>query len=374
MPRARLLWPLLLLTPLAASAAPPAWNQKSLLSPTTSVAKPILLPGGIADPAGRIGYFSSAGGGIEAVNLQTGEVVWESIEAQLPLLFAGSRLVAQAGIKRNRVRILVFEAQTGECVLESDPVVLPAWVVTGAAPGYSFNARWRLERNQLVLAWEAEATLTTTTRPPAKQQPATKHASGTARIDLDTGLVELGPPKRTTAEPPPQPLKEVEKLAVRWQGTIGPLTSAVVLEESGGGQSLVLRLWDPATGKAAEPKELLRGQRLLVQPTLDGRYLALRDAGTAPDDRGAGRPSRERVWTLFPLGLGRPVRQVPYEAGAQALAVVGARVLYVVSGPIPGAINRPVVPPRTLKAVNLETGKVVWERPVGGKPVLPPVH
>jgi hypothetical protein len=374
MPRARLVLPLLLLTPLGASAAPPGWDLKAFLSPAAPAAKPILLPGGIADPAGRVGYLSSAAGGIEALDLKTGEVLWETVEAQRPLLFSGSRLVAQAGLKRNRVRVLVFEGQTGECVLESDPVVLPAWVVAGTAPGRSFNARWRLERNQVVLAWEAEASYAGTGRPTAEQQAAArKHAAGVARIDLDTGLVELGPAEHAKPEPP-QPAKEVEKMAVRWQGSVGPLACAVVLEESSGGQSLVLRLWDPATGKAAEPKELLRGRRLLVQPTLDGRHLALRDAASGPDEKGVGRPSRDQTWTLFPLDLTGPIRKVPYEAGTQSLAVVGPRVLYAVAGPVPGAINRQVVQPRTLKAVSLETGKIVWERPVAGKPLTPPVN
>jgi hypothetical protein len=364
---------LVLLSPLSAAAA--GLDLKALLSQAAPAPKPILLPGGLADPGGRIGYLSSAVGGIEAIELKTGEVLWESIEAQRPLLLTGSRLIAQAGVKRNRLRILVFDALSGECLLESDPVVLPGWVVTGPAPGRTFNSRWHLDRNQLVLAWEADASYTGTARPtPQKEAAARRHAAGTARIDLDTGLVELGPADKSLAGPLPQAVKEVEKMSVRWQGTLGPLACAVVLEESSGGQSLMLRIWDPASGKALEPRELLRGKRLMVQPTLDGRYLALRDASTAPDERGVGRPAPETAWTLVPLDFTGPVRKVPYELGTQTLAVVGPHLLYAVPGSVSGAINRPLVPPRTLKAVNLETGKVVWERPVAGKPLTPPVH
>src|SRR5262249_5564933 len=73
-----------------------------------------------------------------------------------PLLVAGDRLYAQAGVKRNRLRVLAFDlTRSGECVLESDPVVLPAWVVTGDCAAHSFTARWRLENGELVLSWQA---------------------------------------------------------------------------------------------------------------------------------------------------------------------------------------------------------------------------
>jgi hypothetical protein len=56
----------------------------------------------------------------------------------------------------------------------------------------------------------------------------------------------------------------------------------------------------------------------------------------------------------------------------QAMAVVGPRLFYAVPGPVQGAIHRPVVPARTLKALSLETGKVLWERAVAGKQLNPP--
>src|SRR5690242_21101788 len=64
------------------------------------------LPHGLADPAGRIGFFASATGGIEALDLVSGKVLWQTHEAQRPLLLDGDHLIAQAGTKRNRLRIL----------------------------------------------------------------------------------------------------------------------------------------------------------------------------------------------------------------------------------------------------------------------------
>ena len=116
-------------------------------TPPTMPQEPITVPGGLADPSGRNGYISNAQGGIDAIDLKTGEVLWSTSEAERPLFLQGQRLIAQAGTRRNRIRILVFDVQQGEGVLESDPVVLPIWVVTGEAVGRSFAARWRVEGN-----------------------------------------------------------------------------------------------------------------------------------------------------------------------------------------------------------------------------------
>src|SRR5947208_13252831 len=66
----------------------------------------LALPAGIADPAGRTGFLAGAGGGVDAVDLTTGDVLWQTTEAQRPLLVVGDRLYAQAGVRRNRLRVL----------------------------------------------------------------------------------------------------------------------------------------------------------------------------------------------------------------------------------------------------------------------------
>src|SRR5215472_16888714 len=83
-------------------------------SPNVPSNPPIPLPAGIADPAGQIGYFAGADGCIEAINLATGKVLWHTHEAQRPLLVDGGHLLAQAGVKRNRLRILRLDRASGE--------------------------------------------------------------------------------------------------------------------------------------------------------------------------------------------------------------------------------------------------------------------
>jgi hypothetical protein len=52
--------------------------------------------------------------------------------------------------------------------------------------------------------------------------------------------------------------------------------------------------------------------------------------------------------------------------------VLGPRAYVLVGGSVRGTFDRPFVQPRTLKAIDLKSGKVLWERPLQGKPVAPP--
>jgi hypothetical protein len=342
------------------------------------------LPGGLADPSGQTGFFANARGGIDAVDLATGDLLWETAEAQRPLLVVGDRLYAQAGVRRNRLRVLAFDlTRRGECLLESDPVVFPGWVVTAEAPGRSFTARWRLERNQLVLAWEARAWSGGSGRLPEVGLAPRKRAAGLARIDLDTGQVETGPAEHAPPAPPIQAPRHLERLAVRWQGVVGPTYTALVLEEVrraestpqgpgviGREQRLVLLTWDRASQIPYPPRELLRGNRLLVQPTVDGKLLCLRDTLPRPDEMVASQ-ARTSVWSIF-APTGRLVARVPYEPGTEAIAVLGPRAYYLVASPVRGPLDRPTVRPRRVQAVELETGKKLWERALAGKTLVPP--
>jgi hypothetical protein len=344
-------------------------------APNVPAAPPVLLPAGIADPTGHTGFFASTSGGIEAIDLASGKVLWETHEAQVPLLIEGDHLLTQAGIKRNRLRILRLDLNHKcECDLESDPIVFPAWVMTGEGPGRSFKTQWRLEKHQLVLDWEASAWYAGKTKPtPEQEKAARKHAAGIARIDLKTGQVDVEPPLHPVASTPPALPEHLEKKSVRWQGLVEGHWRVVTLEEVAGQQRLVLHSWDQQSDKAEEPKELLKGKRLVLRTTLDERFLCLREASPSPDDRGSLMPQKSPSWWwLFSPRTGDLLGRIPHEPGMHAVVILGDRVFYLVTGSSHGPLDQPNVHPRTLKAIDLNSGKKLWERPVAGRLVSPP--
>lgn len=153
------------------------------------------LPGGgVADGAGKVGYFPNPTGGIDALDLTTGKVLWTSKEASRPLLALNDRLVAQRTEKNkaNQVRIVILDgAQAGKRVLESQPIVLPDWVSVEVAYGRSFRGSARAEAESLLLTWEARAFYAGGARPtPEIEAAARKEASGVARVDLANGKIE----------------------------------------------------------------------------------------------------------------------------------------------------------------------------------------
>jgi hypothetical protein len=291
------------------------------------------------------------------------------------LLVVGDHLLVQAGLKRNRLRILRLDlTHNGECDLESDPVVFPAWVVTGEAPGHSFSARWYVEKHQLVMDWEAGAWYAGKIKPtPEQESAARKHASGVALIDLRTGQVEVRPTTKTVAPPAPPLPQHLEEKSVRWQGLVGKQWKVLALEDEKGFQRLVFHAWDRETEKAEEPKELLKGKRLVVRETLDKRVLCLREASPSPDERGSLTPHKSpKWWWLYSVEMDKWMGRIPDEPGMHSVVVVGKRAFYLVPGTMRGRLDRPSIQPRMLKAIDVESGKKLWERNVAAKLLAPP--
>lgn len=377
-----------------------AWSYRSLLlsfllpgpilaaparpsKPQPQVNATIRLPEGIADQAGRIGYFASADEGIEAIDLASGKVLWQTHEAQRPLLLDGDHLLAQAGTKRNRIRILRLDVKhNGQCDFESDALVLPDWVVTGEAHGHSFVTEWHLDKHHLVLNWQASAWYAGKSRPTAEEaQAARKYSRGIARIDLRTGQIEIlpaapTPPTSNLGEgkmgEPPLP-EQLEKKELRWQKLIGQQWKVLELEEEKGIQTFVLHSWDRQKDTEQQPKELLRGKRLLVRTTLDEQILCLREASQSPDEQvSLSQKKQPRLWWLFSVETGKMLGRIPDESGMNTLVVLGKRVFYVVPGTLRGALDEPNVQPQLLRAIDLSSGKKIWEHTVAGKLISPP--
>jgi len=328
-----------------------------------------LLPCGVADPGGRTGFVANSHGGIDAVDLATGELLWEVDGAKRPALADDDRLFAWAPVKTNGLRILAFKrTEGGRRLLESEPVVFPDWVQVEEGPGHSFTTHWRLEKGRLILDWEARAWYSGAHATPDADAKARRFAEGQARIDLETGKAAAVPVEQ--ADAPLRLPKELEKAVFRWQGPVGAAHAALVLDGSAGQQRLSLWTWDAE--KTQAPKELLAGNHLRTLPTLDDRFLWLREVAPNPDQEPGPDERKKYGWSIFSVDGGERVAQVPYEAGTEGVAVVGPRAYCLVAGAFKGPLNKAFVRPRSLKAFDLKTGKPLWEHPVEGKSCLPP--
>lgn len=139
--------------------------------------------------------MANATGGIDALDLASGEARWSTEAASRPLVALLDHLVCQAFVKgrKNALQIVVLDAARGGVLLRSEAATLPDWV-DATATGESFRCSVRLEGDTLRYRWEAHARYRGGAPPPPEVlDRATKDAAGVARISLSTGRVEVEP-------------------------------------------------------------------------------------------------------------------------------------------------------------------------------------
>jgi hypothetical protein len=349
-------------------------------APLPEQAGTVPIPGGIADGAGKRGYITGEKGGVEAVDLETGKTLWSSAAAQKPLALVGGKLLAQAQEmgKPNQVRVITFDAEGGK-VRESEPVVFPDWVVIGLTYGRSFTSRGEVQKGDLYLHWQARAWYAGGARPtPQIEQAARKNADGVARVNLETGKVEMLA-KDLGLETEPKLPAALEKITSQqyWTGAdwkTKPLVTgsvvAVLTQEGKGDQAtLSLRRWELATGKELETLKLMEGKSLWPQVTLEGSHVFVHQA--LPKEK---LPEGDYAWWVFSLATGKQVAKLPY-GPMEGAAVLGTKVL--IGGADPGA-GPPRGPfgapqPRALRAIELATGKELWKHALEPHRTLPPL-
>jgi hypothetical protein len=151
-----------------------------------------VLPGqGIADSVGKTGFFPNPSGGIDALNLATGKVLWSSKEANLPLIATQRHLFALKG-NGNQLRVIKMDlSKQGQRLFESPPIPLPSWASVTTAYGTSFQSSVRSNSNSLFLIWEARTFYANGAAPPPELEASSRrYQTGVERIDRKTGRIE----------------------------------------------------------------------------------------------------------------------------------------------------------------------------------------
>jgi hypothetical protein len=203
---------------------------------------------------------------------------------------------------------------------------------------------------------------------------------GTVKINLDTGRAELqADPKPAditdrlipeAAKPEQQPAGLPEKLAAVWRqyhkdqnGRITLLGDRLVgvsmtLEPVGQEflKKVVLNAWDVKTGAAADPVELVKDKALSIANIV-----------FTEDRRHAAVMFSTSMLAIYSLTDGKPVATAVKGVSSPEAAFVAGKRLYFAE--LTG--DKGAETPNVLKALDLETGKVVWERPLRPRSTIP---
>ncbi|MCU1278990.1 MAG: hypothetical protein JWM53_2536 [bacterium] len=327
----------------------------AMATPTTATATPrpmTLIPGGVADEAGRIAYLQGPSGGIDAVDLSTGKTRWSDAAPQRPLAIDGERLLVEI-VSADGVRLAVREARAhGKTIGTPSTVTLPPWVSGGARAGVGYSSAVAATASQRVVLyrWNAkrrwpEGMHPPRSRPGTEGETETKETSGELSVEIATGKMQpvTSPPLASLAYPTEDGMsKRAWHVDGAWCAFATETREAIWL---------VVRC-SSGDGRAAQRVVPIAPAPAAPMLSTDGRIVVL--------------PARSGVQRSMRLPSGETGPSLP--ATGNVFATVGPLVL-TVSTPRETAAG--VVGRRELRALSLD-GTLRWTRPLYATPWLPP--
>lgn len=169
-----------------------------------------LRDGVVVDAARGTAYVMHPQGGIQALDLRRGRVLWRSAAGERPLALVGDRLVAQAQPgSRGELRIVALDVRGGSLSAQSE-MQLPQGIHAAVTETIWQDFRLTAMPSQegILLSWEAEA-LSGLPKPRDRQfgsaaqataasRQDRRHSEGTAVFDPATGRLALAPVRQIT--------------------------------------------------------------------------------------------------------------------------------------------------------------------------------
>jgi hypothetical protein len=320
-------------------------------------------PGVIVDPDRSVVYLMNTQGGIDAVDLASGKLLWRTNRAAKPLLGHEELLVAQTEPPVGQPFLRIALLNTRE--ITADPrfvdITLPADVQATIDDGMesSFNAAARIDEGALVLSWRYTYRRITGPPPGPDDQALDRTATGRVRIDIHTGQID--PIDDMAALPEPELPAAVIRLkdgqappGPVWR--VGNVLVAIERATYEGKQRVSLKRWDAETGEALADVTLFDGGLNFRSVSADKRHLlaSRRDASD----------SRTWEWAVYSLETGAKVAELRYDTPAAWFFLSGSRLIHETNVTSRLVRDQVVVEPGKLRAVDLTTGTEVWSHAI----------
>ncbi|MGH8488405.1 MAG: hypothetical protein ACREXS_05940 [Gammaproteobacteria bacterium] len=324
-------------------------------------------PGVIVDMSTHLAYLMNPQGGIDALDLSSGNLVWNSDKAAKPLFLCDKVLIAQAR-NRGRVNILRIVAlntqDIGNPVFEASfelPNEVSALIDDGL--GTSFRVTARTHQDDLILSWMFYRQIITGVAPDKDTTAFDYEAAGAVRVDFKTGHVES---LRPDEKPPPLEPRlpgQLERL-IGQGGVPTPLcrTDNLLTAIKRGGDSgeprVTLKRWDAKTGEPLPDIPLFGPGFTFRYFSADCRHvLASKLIGSHNVDEA------EYLWSIYFVETGTALAEIKNLMLA-AWFFIGRSTLIHESRPRDQFVDgKQVDEPLKLRAIDFRTSRQVWERP-----------
>jgi hypothetical protein len=299
------------------------------MAQATGGAFPALYDGVVVDAANGAAYVMSPTGGIDAVEISTGNVLWKSRAAAKPLLVTKGTLVAQAQSPSPSGELLIVALDTKAGRSQGKvQVKLPNGIRARLvdSPSKSFRAKaFTSKEGDVIVTWESQGdqVLQGAVPPSREAAPSTDEgfasqaAAARAAQSLTTGAARLNFAAGRAAAVPYEQAKALQA----------------------------------ATEKAAPSMDL----RQLA--SIDGRHILRSEASP---EGSLWMPYR---WTITDAS-GATVATIDAPVSMAPFVVAGSQLFYVAQPSMRREGNRLVEEPLRLRSLDLATGNAMWEKAV----------
>ncbi len=339
-----------------------AQSQTTMPAAREAAAKPFVMrPGVVVDPTRGAVYMMNPQGGIDAVDIASGKLLWTTKAAAKPLTMFRDQLIAQAETSRgsHSLPIAILDPAQGRRLAEiSIPISDPLSPAIDNGRGFSSTVTAQPDGSVVLVRWEVASQRITGISHPV----VVTRYSGAATIDPATRKVSeitaAEAAKRTASSPAIQPrLTGHEGLLfapVKADGAfvsiqVGPATA---------GQPAILKRWSLATAEPLPDTDLGSGF-VAYSIAADGSDIAVVRSGGS---WGGATNSPGFVWTIYATTSGNRVGELKV-AGSATPFFVWHSLIVRESAPFNQIVNGAAVEePLQLIAAGLDTGASRWKR------------
>lgn len=318
-----------------------------------------MLPGVIVDPGSEHLYLMNPQGGIDALELASGKLLWTAQAAGQPLAAFDGRLAAQAEPTRGSgsLPIVLLSTKDGSRIDSSIAVPMPAGVMPPSIDnrlGFASSVDARVEQDGLLVWWTvAHGQVGGMARPVSVQND-----SGAALINLQTRQATTLAPDQAAAR-----LRGATSSAKpRLNGTeglylppeqAGRFFVSVKLGPASAGHPAVLKRWSADSGEPLPDTDLGPGYVVSSVSADQSLFLAVSSTSTT----GLGY-----LWSIYAIDSGERVAQAQLPDSAQPFFVWHSILIYEAAPANRSVGTNWVEEPLAIRGLNLKTGTETWKR------------
>ncbi|MGI9237295.1 MAG: hypothetical protein ACR2QZ_07850 [Woeseiaceae bacterium] len=321
-----------------------------------------LMPGVVIEPTRDSVYLMNPEGGIDALKIADGSLLWNSSQADQPLFVEGDRVLAIVDSAASGLTVAFLDPAKGTSIRKADePLVLPLPAGVDAAIDQTLERKFthavRKSGGETYLTWDYLQRGVTGVAPPGGRAPEHREHGAFRYIGGTLEAVEPESIVVSSKNWPAELQEQVESKLVRKP----PLSNGrvfAITEQRYDPHQVVLSRWRRRDGMRLEEKLLYDGRAVAVLASCNEHHVVV---ATTSAQAGADQPFRLRY---YEIDSGALVAELQSTRSAGPFCLLGSRLLQLSQPELRRVEGTMVATPLALVAVDIATGAELWRRVV----------